>query len=432
MKSFTCSPPEKIVFVSMSFIIYQYKTRAFFLRMNVGCSTWMNVIDVTSTGSPAAALSWFAWIFNALIKDYSQRHALLSLSHMQFVKVTIFMVVDWFSQICLRYALHGCEQNVPKSPGHNIEQKVRVSWFFHNAELLSSLLNFIMRVLVRTRSQSRLDSLQCFANGDQSASILAFVSTLRLLVSFSLQVANECLLYICACLDAGSLGFVVSCAEFVKNNREFEMADVVVFGVCGEVGRAVATHLSKVFRVQGVAYDDNDQCKADLMSAGVNVTSFDRKALCDVTRGAKFCFVNTRSSFADASSHAKEVEQGVAIADACKQSDVTHVVYMTQHHVANAIGLSARQADAKVHVVHTCLSYQSFCVSLHDICIFSGRSLRLHASRGPFCHWHRRHVLLRRPPQTATCSRALPRRHIRNRWPRQFFHDIVSNKIWGS
>ena len=189
---------------------------------------------------------------------------------------------------------------------------------------------------------------------------MAFVSTLRLLVSFSLPLANECLLYICACLDAGSLGFVVSRAEFLKNNREFEMADVVVFGVCGEVGRAVAKHLGKVFRVQGVAYDDNDQCKADLMSAGVNVTSFDRKALCDVTRGVKFCFVNTRSSFADASSHAKEVEQGVAIADACKQSDVTHVVYMTQHHVANAIGLSARQADAKVHVVHTCLSYQSF------------------------------------------------------------------------
>ena len=126
------------------------------------------------------------------------------------------------------------------------------------------------------------------------------------------------------------------------------MVDLVVFGVTGDVGFSVAKHLSKTFRIHGVCYDVNQERQSVLSAEGVAVSKFDRKSLSDVTRGVKFAFVTTKSSFTDNSSHKHELEEGMAIADACKTNDVTHVVYMTQHHVANAIGLSARQADAKV------------------------------------------------------------------------------------
>ena len=43
-----------------------------------------------------------------------------------------------------------------------------------------------------------------------------------------------------------------------------------------------------------------------------------------------------------------QIQQGIAIAEACKRCDVRHIIYSTQLHVAGATGLTVRHMDAKV------------------------------------------------------------------------------------
>lgn len=128
---------------------------------------------------------------------------------------------------------------------------------------------------------------------------------------------------------------------------------VTVFGCTGTLGGSVARSLAQDYTVRGVTRDPDGAAASSLKQCGIQVVRGDHtdpRSLEDALDGAHCCFVVTNPDFSCPDGYQREVQQGKAIADACKKVGVNHVVYSTQLNVVKVWGMSAKHMDAKAEV----------------------------------------------------------------------------------
>ncbi|CAL1544457.1 unnamed protein product [Lymnaea stagnalis] len=130
---------------------------------------------------------------------------------------------------------------------------------------------------------------------------------------------------------------------------------VVVFGVNGRQGGAVATALAQSgqYCVRGIATDAQSSTSQELREAGVDVVNLDlndRDGVQNALRSADACFITTTTDFDDPNCLDTEIAQGCLMADHCLTAKVQHVIFSTQLHSYNVCSLMARHLVAKAEI----------------------------------------------------------------------------------
>lgn len=144
---------------------------------------------------------------------------------------------------------------------------------------------------------------------------------------------------------------------------------IVVFGATGIQGGSVARYLlqdTRSFKVRAVTRHPNSEKAQKLAELGAEVVRADLDDPSTLPEALSGCHgVFGVTNIWEHNSKAKEIEQGKALVDACKEAGVKHLIFSLQPSVEEAIGVECILLDGKAEIEKYMLESGVPCTSVH-------------------------------------------------------------------